>query len=81
MISVEERVKEIITSHVDVSVDMDKVEDACYLDTIGVNSINFIRSVLELESEYGIEFDVDKLGFDSFETFGNLIRYIEQKIG
>ncbi|MEK4477160.1 acyl carrier protein [Paenibacillus sp. FSL R7-0048] len=80
MNSVEQRVREIITSHVDVSVDMDKVKNNSYLDTIGVNSINFIRSVLDLESEYTIEFDIDMLGFDSFETFGNLVKYVEQKI-
>ncbi|MEK3875976.1 acyl carrier protein [Paenibacillus sp. FSL M7-0420] len=80
MVSIEQKVREIITSHVDVSVDIDKVHSNCYLNTIGVNSINFIRSVLDLETEYSIEFDIDMLGFDSFETFGNLVKYVERKV-
>lgn len=78
--SIEERVKEIVTSHVDFAVDINSIDKNSYLDVIGVNSINFIRTVLQLEEEYSIQFDIDKLDFGTFETFGNLIKYVEELV-
>ena len=75
---IEQRVKEIVTSHVDVAVDINSINNDCFLDLIGVNSINFIRAVLQLEDEYSIQFDIEKLDFWAFENFGNLVSYVEK---
>lgn len=77
----ERRVKEILTSHVDIAVDIDHIDVNSFLDTIGVNSINFIRSVLDIEGEFDFQFDIDLLGYESFGTVKELISYVKQNAG
>ncbi len=69
-------VKEVISKHVDIVVDIDKMGDDVRLDEIGVNSINLIRMIIELETYYDVEFDVDMLGVSNFEIVGNFVNYV-----
>lgn len=55
--SIDNSLKQIIAKHIDI----DKISNDHYLDQIGVNSINFIRMIIEIEQEYNIEFDIDML--------------------
>lgn len=73
-------VLDIILSHVDVPVYRDEINDDTFLDMIGVNSINFIRSVLDIEETLNFEFEPEYLGFDVFEKVGSLIKYVESKL-
>ena len=77
----ERRVKEILSSHVDVAVDIERIDENTFLDTIGVNSINFIRTVLDIEGEFNFQFDIDHLGYENFGTVKNLISYVQQNLG
>ncbi|EFM11971.1 conserved hypothetical protein [Paenibacillus curdlanolyticus YK9] len=74
----ERRVKEILSSHVDIAVDIDRLEEDAQLDSIGVNSINFIRTVLDIEGEFAFQFDIDFLGYESFGTVSALVSYVRQ---
>lgn len=73
-------VKRTVSSHVDIALDIDQLKDEDLLDVIGVNSINFIRIVLDLEAAYDFEFDIDMLGFESYANLGGLIRYVETEV-
>lgn len=75
-----DKVLDIILSHVDVPVYRDEINDDTFLDMIGINSINFIRSVLDIEQLFNFEFEPEYLGFEIFENVGNLINYVESKI-
>lgn len=74
--NIADNVKQVISKHVDIVVDIDKMKDEVRLDEIGVNSINFIRMIIELETQYDIQFDIDMLGVNNFEIVGNLVHYV-----
>ncbi len=78
--SVVEHVKQVISKHVDIVVEIDKMQDDVRLDEIGVNSINFIRMIIELEDYYDILFDMDMLGISEFEVVGNFVNYVVQLV-
>lgn len=79
--NIDKNIKQVITKHVDIALDFDKINNDNYLDEIGINSINFIRMIIELEEEYDIQFDIDRLGIESFEKVGNLIFYVDKLVG
>ncbi|OBZ14198.1 hypothetical protein A8L34_09565 [Bacillus sp. FJAT-27264] len=47
---------------------------------IGLNSITFIKIVVDLESEFSFEFDDEKLLSKEFPTIKSMIEYLESKI-
>lgn len=52
-------------------------DDLAYL---GVNSINYVKIVIELEDELDIEFEDDKIDFSQFPTFTDLCTYVEKLV-
>jgi amino acid adenylation domain-containing protein len=46
----------------------------------GLNSITFVKIVVALESEFGFEFDGEKLLIKEFPTVKSMIEYLESKI-
>jgi len=50
------------------------------LDVIGVNSINFIKFIVEIENFYDIEFDDDSLDYKHFKTVDDLIKTVKEAI-
>jgi len=71
----EQRIKEIISGHVDIAINIDAIKNGDPLEILGVNSINFIRIVIDIESEFGISFDVDYLGYDTYNDISSLVDY------
>jgi len=70
------RIKEIIAGHVDIALNVNDIKPEDFLDIMGVNSINFIRIVIDIENEFGISFDVDYLGFEVYENIQALLDYV-----
>ena len=70
------RIIEIIAGHVDIALNVNDIKSGDFLDNIGINSINFIRIVIEIENEFGISFDVDYLGFEVYENIQALLDYV-----
>ena len=75
---IENKIKDIVSLHVDVALDTHKIQDNDFLDVLGINSINFMRIVIEIEEMYGFEFDVDMLGFDVYSNFGDFVKYVKK---
>lgn len=48
------------------------------LTDLGVNSIQFIQFIVELEMELGIVFEEDDLLFENFSTVREIVKYIQQ---
>lgn len=74
---IENEIKKIVCSHVDVVLDPGKIQNSDTLDLLGINSLNFIRIIIELEEKYGCEFDIDMLSFDVYPNFGEFVKYVE----
>lgn len=68
-----ERIKEIITSYVDVSVD-DITENSQFIADLGFNSFDFMSFLGEIEDEYDIE--VDEREALKIHTVGEAAEYI-----
>lgn len=70
-------VLELISSHVDIAFDINQVKDDDTLEQLGVNSINFIRVIIELEMIFNVQFDVDYLGTEAFESVFTFVEYVK----
>lgn len=73
-------VLELISSHVDIAFDINQVKDDDTLEQLGVNSINFIRVIIELEMMFNIQFDVDCLGTEAFENVVAFVEYVKELV-
>ncbi len=74
------KILEMISGHVDIAFDISQVKDDDSLEQLGVNSINFIRVIIELEMTYNIQFDVDYLGTEVFENIGVFVEYVNDLV-
>lgn len=50
------------------------------LKQLGMNSISFIKLVVTLESEFGLEFDDEDLDYNKFTSLNILCEYINEQI-
>lgn len=49
------------------------------LEQLNIDSIKFVRLVVELESIFNIEFEDDFLDFTKFDTLTKLCQYVEKR--
>ena len=70
-----EKIKEALITH--AGVEADKITmDANFVEDLGIDSLDLVDLVMELEDEFEIEFPEDKI--DDFKTVGDVINYIEE---
>lgn len=74
-----EKIVEIIKSHSEEDLQQENVLELSFEDGI-VNSLEFVSIVIELETEFDIEFDDDMLLISSYENIGQLVDYISKKV-
>ena len=53
-------------------------ENSNLLTDLGLNSVGMLYSVIAIEEFFGIQFD--DVGFGEFQTVGDVINYIENKV-
>ena len=69
------KVKEILAQYLEnESVKQMKEEDS--LLDYGLNSVNFIKAIVQLEETFDMEFDDDDLDIDKLGTLKSLCEYI-----
>ena len=76
---IQKRAANIIVSNIEP----DKLNDISFetnLDINGMNSITFIKTVVDLEGEFDFEFDDEMLLITAFPTIMSMIKYVETKI-
>ena len=56
----------------------DTTEDSRLLTDLGLSSVSILFVVIAIEEEFGIQFD--DVGVTDFETVGNVLDYIEEKL-
>jgi acyl carrier protein len=75
---VSDRIREIVSLHLDVP--MDRVTDsAAFIADLGADSLDTIELVMAFEDTFGCEIP-DEVA-ESFVTVGDARRFIESKIG
>jgi acyl carrier protein len=76
--TIRERAHKLIANR--LFVDEDRVVDnAHFQDDLGADSLDRIEVIMSIEEEFGIEILDDEV--DSIATFGELINYLEKKVG
>lgn len=49
------------------------------ISSLGINSLNFLKIIVEIEEAYDIEFDDNELNFDYFNTIESVVKLIDSK--
>ena len=49
------------------------------LKELSLDSLSFISALVQIEDETEIEFEIEELNMDGWETVGNLIKAVEEK--
>lgn len=72
-----DRVVEIIRNAcaIDEEVTLD-----CELKLLSLDSLTFVSIVVELEEEFGIEFELDELDVFDWKTVGDIANSVEEKV-
>jgi acyl carrier protein len=66
-----EKVKEVIAEHLDC--DVNDITEASTFESLGIDSLDTVEMVMDLEDQLGISIEVDK----KLETVGELVEFIE----
>ena len=77
---IREKITEIISVHSDkenVNQYLLKNDD---LNQLGLNSISFIKIVVDLESEFNFEFEDEALDYSKFMSLNILCDYVEEQM-
>jgi acyl carrier protein len=72
----EQKVCDVVSSVMELD-DLVRLEES--LKILSVNSIQFIKIVVECEQIFKIEFDDEKLDFNLYETIADLVNYVDEK--
>lgn len=69
---------------------VDIIRNACAIDEevtldselklLSLDSLTFVSIVVELEEEFGIEFELDELGVFDWKTVGDIANNVEEKV-
>jgi acyl carrier protein len=75
--NIQDRIKDIIVSSVDIKINKDDIaagENG--LNHLGLNSLNMIKMLVEIEKEFDIEIDFDEINPETWYSLDNLSNYI-----
>ena len=68
-----EKIKEVLGDHLDT--DTSAITADTTLEELGIDSLETVEILMELEDEFGIEMSASEVG----KTVGSLVTYIESK--
>ncbi len=74
---VESRLLKILREKLEVSEAVD-IKPEYSLQTLDINSVSFVKLVVEIEKEFGFEFQDDSIDMNKLSTVKNLIEFIEE---
>lgn len=75
-----DKIIEIISATLEDESVKEMLENNNDLSQLQINSISFIKIVVELENEFDIEFSDEALDYSRFSTSENLCEYIEEML-
>lgn len=75
--SIEYKVITILNQNIEIPVNISRIDIHEELKEYGVNSIVFIKFIVDLEAEFGFEFDDMNLSIEMHPTLNSIISYIK----
>lgn len=76
---IREKLKNIILGIVDQEEYDLQLEDNLE-DILGYTSVDYIQMIAEIEEQFDIEFDIEDLDLECYNTYGSLIDLVKKKI-
>lgn len=74
---VESRLLKILKEKLEVS-EAVNIKPEHSLQALDINSVSFVKLVVEIEKEFGFEFQDDSIDMNKLSTVRNLIEFIEE---
>ena len=68
-----EKIKEVLADHLDM--DTSSITNETTFEDLGIDSLETVEIMMELQDEFGIEISVADVG----KTVGSLVEYIDSK--
>ena len=78
MNNLEERIIKIFRKAVNISEDVVLTSDTM-INTLEVNSLNFLKIIVEIEEEFAIEFEDEELNFYTFNSIKDIVELVKNK--
>jgi acyl carrier protein len=75
-VNVQEKIKEIIFSVAEEDIDKNVIVEENGLRNVGLNSLNMIKILVEIEKEFDIEIDFDEITPATWYSLDNLSHYV-----
>jgi len=70
-----EKLVKLLSQH--LGVDTDEIKAEATFESLGIDSLDTVELIMELEEELGVELDLD----EEVSTVGALATFIERKLG
>lgn len=77
---IESTLEQIVLKHGKIGSKNNTIDSKDKLKLLGLDSINFVRIVVEIEKAFGFEFDDDNLEMRTFSEFKNLVDYVRIRV-
>jgi acyl carrier protein len=74
--AVEDKIKDLIVEHLDVSMD-EALPEASFIDDLGADSLDIVELVMAIEEEFGFEISDDDA--EKIQTIGDAINYVDER--
>lgn len=77
---IEAKLRKIIAENVKTKVPVSEIGEDIPLEDYGISSMNFIKIIVGVESEFGFMFEDEELEFNNFRTLKDAVHFIEKKV-
>lgn len=78
----DERLKDCLEKALELEKkDVKKIDMDTPLQGLGINSMLFMKIVVAIENEFDFEFQNENLDYSKFQTYGDILKFIEDEIG
>lgn len=74
---IQERIKNILKQYIHNQGKLENLGENDNLLNIGINSISFIKIIVQIETEFDIEFDENDLNTKSFDSLNDISFYVQ----
>lgn len=78
--SMEQVVRALLKKHIKSNINFEEISSTESLEDAGMNSIDFIKVVADIEMEYEIIFPDEELDFENFNTIDNIVKFINSQL-
>ena len=68
-----EKIKKIVADHLDI--DVEEIQNDSTFEDLGIDSLDAVEIMMELEDEFGMELDASEMG----QTVNDLAAYIDSR--